>query len=75
LRNYPRNSGEIDLFYAESLALVEFIFDRFGHEGLVRLHKKLRKTDEFDKLVKRAFKMKVDEFEREWLEYVRTAEN
>lgn len=72
LQNYPRQSGEIDLFYAESLTLVEFIIERFGHDGLVRLHKKLRSTDEFDKLVKRAFRMKVDEFEREWLAFIRT---
>ena len=37
----------------------------------MRLHKKLRNEDEFDKLVKRAFKMKVDEFEREWLEFIK----
>jgi len=73
MQNYPRNQTEINLFYAESLVLVEFIFDRFGHEGLVRLHKKLRYEDEFDKLIKRTFKMKVDEFENEWLKYVRTA--
>lgn len=70
-RNYPRGEA-VGLYYAESLTLVEFILDRFGHEGLAQLHKKLRGTEEFDKLVKRAFKMDYDEFERDWLEYVRT---
>jgi tetratricopeptide (TPR) repeat protein len=71
-RSYPRGEA-VALFYAESLALVEFILDRFGHEGLAQLHKKLRGTEDFDKLVKRAFKIEPDAFEREWLEYVRTA--
>jgi tetratricopeptide (TPR) repeat protein len=69
---YPRGEEVVDLFYAESLALVEFIIERFGHDGLVRLHKKLKSVDEFDKLVKRTFKMDVEEFERQWLEYIRT---
>jgi tetratricopeptide (TPR) repeat protein len=70
-RDYPGGS-QVNLFYAESLTLVEFILDRFGHEGLAALHKRLRKDTEFDKLVKRAFKMEPEDFEREWLEYVRT---
>ncbi len=72
-RAYPRGDA-VNLFYAESLMLVEFIMDRFGHEGLVRLHKKLRKVEEFDKLVKRTFKMDVEEFERQWLDYIKTNE-
>ena len=69
--SYP-HGATVSLFYAESLTLVEFILDRFGHEGLAQLHKKLRGTEEFDKLVKRAFEMEFDEFEREWLDYIRT---
>ena len=72
-RGYP-HGADISLFYAESLMLVEFIIDRFGHDGLVTLHKKLRKEYEFHKLVKRAFKMDMEEFERHWLDYIRTKE-
>jgi hypothetical protein len=70
LRYYP--GASTSLFYAESLMLVEFIMDRFGHDGLVTLHKKLRNEEEFDKLVKRAFKMDFEEFERQWLDYLKT---
>ncbi|MBN1917888.1 MAG: hypothetical protein JW889_08270 [Verrucomicrobia bacterium] len=68
-RSYPRGA-KVDLFYAESLTVVEFILDRFGHEGLAELHKRLRRETEFDKLVKRVFKMDVEDFERQWLEYI-----
>ena len=72
-RSYPRGDDEaVSLFYAESLVLVEFIMERFGHKGLVRLHKKLERVDEFDKVVKRAFRMDVEEFERQWLDYIKT---
>jgi hypothetical protein len=70
-RDYPRGA-EGQLFYSESLMLVEFILDRFGHEGLAALHKRLRKETEFDKLVKHAFKTDAEDFERQWLEYIRT---
>jgi hypothetical protein len=70
-RSYPRGEA-LSLFYAESLTLVEFILERFGHKGLAELHKKLRSIEEFDKLVQRALKMEPDEFERQWLEYIRT---
>jgi hypothetical protein len=69
-----RRGASVSLFYAESLVLVEFIVDRFGHDGLVRLHDKLRKEREFHKLVKRTFKMDMEEFERQWLDYIRTKE-
>ena len=70
-RDYP-GGAQAHLFYAESLMLVEFILDRFGHEGLAALHKRLRKETEFDKLVRHAFKTDAEDFERQWLEYIRT---
>ena len=69
--SYP-GGGSTALFYAESLVLVEFILDRFGNTGLANIHKKLRKAEEFEKVVKRALKLKIEEFEAQWHEYIRT---
>jgi len=45
---------------------------RFGNTGLANIHKKLRKAEEFEKVVKRALKLKIEEFEAQWHEYNRT---
>ena len=63
---FPYEKADTDLAYGESLAIVNFIVDEFGEEGLRELVFVFEEGVSYDEAVQRALGVSIDELDRRW---------
>lgn len=63
---FPYDTGEAMLAYAQSLSIVTYIIDTYGEEGLSKLIAVFREGVTYDEAVERALGVTMDELDAAW---------
>jgi hypothetical protein len=67
-----RNESNVDLFFAQSISMVNFLFTKFGNNRFPILCRSLKEDMDFNKALKDAYSFSdTQELERAWLKYLR----
>ena len=73
MNNYPATREEVELFYAQSEKIVEFLITQYGRKSFSQLCRMLISDKSFEQALRTAYADKYqnfDQFKRDWIKYV-----